>query len=134
MIGRTFQVRYNEADVSVPIVSTGESSQQGNWFVFGPGCQAMLSGSSGEYLRSCVKDPSAAKLEKQRGVYWLPRSVTEPSDGAPLCPDPKTARLAVEAPPISVPDPDATPMQLEESEEARRPKHKALPPNVTKEE
>ena len=60
--------------------------------------------------------------------------MTEPSDGAPLCPNPKAARLAVEAPPISVPDPDATPMQLEESEEALRPKHKALPPNVSKEE
>ena len=46
--GRKFQVRYNEADVSFPIVSIGEASQQGNWFVFGPGCQAMLPGSSGE--------------------------------------------------------------------------------------
>ena len=41
-------------DVSFPIVSTGEASQQGNWFVFGPGCQAMLPGSCGEHLRSCV--------------------------------------------------------------------------------
>ena len=40
--GRKFQVRYNEADVSFPIVSIGEASHQGNWFVFGPGCQAML--------------------------------------------------------------------------------------------
>ena len=45
--GRKFQVRYNEADVSFPIVSIGEASQQGNWFVFGPGCQAMLPGLSG---------------------------------------------------------------------------------------
>ena len=66
--GRKFQVRYNEADVSFPIVSIGESSQQGNWFVFGPGCQAMLPGSSGEFLRTCVKDPNAAKLEKHRGL------------------------------------------------------------------
>ena len=48
------------------------------------------------------------------------------------CARPKAARLAIEAPPISVPDPDATPMQLEESEEARRPKHRALPANVSK--
>ena len=47
---------------------------------------------------------------------------------------PETVRLPVEAPPISVPDPDATPMQLEESEETRRPKHRALPTNVSKEE
>ena len=65
--GRKFQVRYNEADVSFSIVSIGEASQQGSWFVLGPGCQAMLSGLSGEHLRSCVKDPSAAKLEKHRG-------------------------------------------------------------------
>ena len=81
-----------------------------------------------------VKDPNAAKLEKHRGVYWLPCSATEHTDGAPLCPNPRAARLAVEAPPISVPDPDATPMQLEESEETRRPNHRALPANVSKEE
>ena len=56
-----------------------------------------------------MKSPNAAKLEKHR-------------------------RLAVEASPISVLDPDATPMQLEESEETRRPKHRALPANVIKEE
>ena len=94
----------------------------------------MLPGSSGEFLRTCVKDPNAAKLEKQRGVYWLPCSATEHTDGALLCPDPRVARLAVEAPPISVHDPDATPMQLEESEETRRPNHRALPANVSKEE
>ena len=33
-----------------------------------------------------------------------------------------------------MPDPDATPMQLEESEETCRPKHRALPANVSKEE
>ena len=81
-----------------------------------------------------MKDPNAAKLEKHRGVYWLPCSATEHTDGVPLCPNPRAARLAVEAPPISVPDPDATPMQLEESEETRRPKHRALPANVSKEE
>ena len=47
---------------------------------------------------------------------------------------PRRPGLAVEAPPITVPDPDATPMQLEDSEEARRPKHRALPANVSKEE
>ena len=106
--GRRFQVRYHEVDVSFPIVSIGEASQQGNWFVFGPGCQAMLPGSSGEFRKTCVKDPNAAKLEKRRGVCWLPCSATEHTDGAPLCPNPRTARLAVEAPPISVPDPQST--------------------------
>ena len=132
--GREFQVQYNEADVSFPIVSIGEASHQGTWFVFGPGCQAMLLSSSGEFLWSCVKDPNAAKFEKHRGVYWLPCSATEHTDRAPLCPNPRAARIAVEAPPISVPDPHATPMQLEESKETCRPKHRALPANVSKEE
>ena len=132
--GRQFQVRYNEGDVSFPIVSIGEASQQGNWFVFGPGCQAMFPSASKEYLRTCAKDPNVAKLEKHRGVYWLPCSVTEPSDGVPLCPNPRMARLAIEAPPVSVPDHDATPVHVDESEETRRPRHKPLPPNVSKQE
>ena len=60
-------------------------------------------------------------------VGETPRSVLVATFGS------GTHRLAVEAP-ISVPDPDATPMQLEESEETRRPKHRALPTNVSKEE
>ena len=105
--GRKFQVRHNEADVSFPIVSIGEASKQGNWFVFGPGGQAMLAGSSGDFLRSCVKDPNAAKLEKYRGVYWLPCSATEHTFNT-----------------------DA----VGRSEETRRPKLRALPANVGKEE
>ena len=132
--GRKFQVRYTEADVSFPFVSTGEASQQGDWFVFGPGCQGMLPGSSGEFFRTCVKDPNVAKLKKYRGVYFVPCSATEHTDGAPLCPNPRTARLAVGPPPTSVPDPAATPMQLEESEETRRQIRRALPANVSKEE
>ena len=43
--GRKFQVRYNEADVNFRFVGIGD------WFVLGQDCQAMLSASSGEYLR-----------------------------------------------------------------------------------
>ena len=75
--------------------------------------------------QSCEKDPSVAKLEKHRGVYWLPCSRTKPSDGAPLCPNPKAARLAIEAPPIS------EQVQRRWSWERVR---RALPANVSKEE
>ena len=119
--GRKFQVRYNEADVSFPTVSIGQFVR----------VRSRLS-SGGECLTTCAKDPNAAKLEKYRGVHRSPCSATEHTDGAPLCPNPRMARLAVEAPPISVLYPDATPMQLEESEETRRPKHRALPANVRK--
>ena len=156
--GRKFPVRYNEADVSFPIVSTGEASQQGNWFVFGPGCQTILPGSSGDFSGHVCKTQTRqswrnteectgchARRRNTRtehrcaqipewGVYWLPCSATEHTDGTPLCPNPRVARSAVEAPPISVPDPDATPMQLEEGEATRRPKRRELPANVSKKE
>ena len=92
--GRKFQVRYTEADVGFAIVSIGETSQQGNWFVFGPGCLAMLPGSSGEIFRSCVKDPSAAKLEKHQWVYWLPCSATEHTDGAVVVPESQDSKVS----------------------------------------
>ena len=82
--GRKFQVRYTEANVSFHIVSTDEASQQGNWFVFGPGCQAMLPGSSGEFLRSCVKDPSVAKMEKH-GTHGWSAVVPESQDSKVSC-------------------------------------------------
>ena len=63
--GRKFQVRYSEADVSFPIAGIGEASQQGNWSRLSSDV-AMLPGSSGEFLKTCVKDPNPAKLEKQR--------------------------------------------------------------------
>ena len=120
--GRKFEVGYNEADVSFPIVSIGEASQHGNWFVFGPGCQAMLPGSSGQFLKTCVKDPNAAKLEK------TPRSVLVAMFGdgthgrSTVVPKSQSGKVSCcEAPPISVLDPDPTPMQLEESEETRSP-------------
>ena len=50
------------------IVSISEASHQGNWFVFGAGCQAMLPGLSGEFLRTCV-GPKCGKVGE------TPRSV-----------------------------------------------------------
>ena len=67
--GRKFQVGYNEADVSFSIVSIGEASQQGNWFVFGPGCQAMLPGSSGDFFQDMCEGPKCGKVGE------TPRSV-----------------------------------------------------------
>ena len=127
--GRKLQFRYNEAGVSFPIVSIGEASQQGSWLVFGPCCQAMLPGSSGVSQEMC-EGPKRGKVGE------TPRSVLVAvfGDGthgrSTVVPNPRAARSAVEAPPISVPDPDAALMQLEESEETRR----LLPANVSKEE
>ena len=65
-----------------------------------------------------------AKLEENRRVYWLPGSAAENTDGAPLNMKFRVARLVAEATTDSEIEFDAT--QLEESEEARRLKHKTI--------
>ena len=65
--GRKFQVRYNEADVSFPIVSIGEASQQGNvrsrlssdvarleWRITQDVCEGPKRGKVGETPRSVL--------------------------------------------------------------------------------
>ena len=128
--GRKLQV-HDDGDVSFPTVSTGEASQRGNWFA---GCRAMWPGLSGEHHTTRETDSNAIKLEKHRGVYWLPGTGTEPLNGDPLCPNPETASSAVEETAISATDSDTTTMQLEESEETRRHKHKTLPRNVKRDD
>ena len=78
----------------------------------------------------------AARLEAKCGqVGEAPRSVLvamlrdRTFWWSTVVPEPQPAWLAIEAPPVPVRDPDATPVQLDESEEARKPKHKALPHN-----
>ncbi|CAK0820598.1 unnamed protein product, partial [Prorocentrum cordatum] len=84
--GRQVSVRYNEADVKFPIVSVGEAASQGNWFVFGPGCQAMLPGTMGSELRQAARLPEAVQLEMHRGVYWLPCAAAGANEReTPLC-------------------------------------------------
>ena len=74
--GRKFQVRYNEADVSFPIVSIGEASQQGNWCVFGPGCQAMFARLEWRVPQVMCEGPKCGKVEE------TPRSVLVAMFGA----------------------------------------------------
>ena len=83
--GRKLQVQHEEGDMSFPIVSIGEASQRGNWL---SGCQAMLPGSSGDHHTERETDSSAIKLERHRGVYWWPGTVTEPLNGVQLCLNP----------------------------------------------
>ena len=118
-----FQVRCNEADVSLIILSAGKTSQQSDWFESDEGYQVMLPG-PGERTRTCAKDSNVAKLKENRRVYWLPGSAVESTDGAPLYMKFRVARLFVEATTDSETEFDAT--QLEESEETRRLKHKTI--------
>ena len=75
-----------------------------------------------------------AKLEENRGVYWLPGSAAESTDGAPLTMKFREVWLVVEATPNSQTDFDVNTTQLEESEETRKLKHKTLPRHVSKDE
>ena len=92
----------------------------------------MLPGTGGQTTKTCAKDSNVAKLEENRGVYWLPGSATESTDGAPLSMKFRVARLVVEATPNSETDFDMNATQLEESEETRRLKHKTLPRHVSR--
>ena len=76
-------------------------------------------------------DSNAIKLEKHRGVYWLPGMATETLNGVPLSSNPETASTAIEETVISATDPDIT-TQLDGSEETRKHKHKTLPRNVNR--
>ncbi len=84
--GSNVMVRYNEAKVSFPIVSVGDATQQGNWFVFGPGGQAMIGQDHDEDLRRIVGSSKVVQLKKRCGVYWLPCVRNTATDSsAPLC-------------------------------------------------
>ena len=87
------------------------------------GYQVMLPG-PGEQTRTCAKDSNVARLEENRGVYWLPGSAAESADEAQLNLKFRVAKSVVEATTDSETKFDAT--QLEESEETRRPKHKTI--------
>ena len=100
-------------------------------FEFDESFQVMLPGPGGQTTRTCAKDSNVAKMEENRGVYWLPGSATESTNGAPLCKF-SVARLVVEATTDSETEFNVNATQLEESEETRRLKHKTLPRHVSK--
>ena len=114
------------------ISSAGKTSQQSDWFELDEGYQVMLPGPGGQTTRTCAKDSNVAKLEENRGVYWLPGSAAESTDGAPLTTKFIVVWLIVEATPSSETDFDVNTTQLEECEETRRLKHKTLPRHVSK--
>ena len=75
-------------------------------------------------------DSNVAKLKENRGMYWLPRSAAESTDGAPLSTKFRAIRLIVEATKDSESEFDAT--QMEESEETRR--HKTILRHMNRDE
>ena len=92
---RKFQVQSNEADVGYSISSAGKTSQQSDWFEFNGGYQVMLPGAGGQ-TPGHVRRLECGKAEENRGVYQLPGSATESTNGAPLCKF-RVVRLVVEA-------------------------------------
>ena len=157
--GSSVSVKYDEANVCFPIVSVAEATVQGNWFVFGPGGQAMVSPEASAELERIVSSPGAVQLQKRRGVYWLPCTTTGKQDGeqvplcavrraaaaqeAPLAAEGSAAQAAAQgsAAPAAAQESGETPassstdpVRLDESEEARKPNTKKLPPQATPEE
>ena len=127
-----FQVQCSEADVVFSISSAGRISQQSDWFELDEGYQVMLPGTGGQTTRTCAKDSYVAKMEENRGAYWLRGSAAESTDGAPLSMKFRVARLVVEATTDSETDFDVNATQLEESEETCRLKHKTIPRHVNR--
>ena len=74
------------------------------------------------------------KVGEHRGVYWLPCSVTEPSDGAPLCPNPKAAWLALRRRQSQCQIRMPRRCSWKRARKRGDPKHRALPHHVSKEE
>eukprot|EP00929_Paragymnodinium_shiwhaense_P111971 TRINITY_DN8021_c0_g1_i4.p1 TRINITY_DN8021_c0_g1~~TRINITY_DN8021_c0_g1_i4.p1 ORF type:complete len:1618 (+),score=271.11 TRINITY_DN8021_c0_g1_i4:701-5554(+) len=148
--GRPFQVRYNEGSVKFPIVSVSEAADQGNWFVFGPGTQAMLSGADGERVREAVQRGTApVALAREKGVYWLDCVAGDRGDADLLCAV-KPAAKVVEAMMLTdagressgaassgvVPAAQGAenPISMASSEESRRVRAKKIPPTVSEQE
>ena len=122
-----------------PILSVGDATDCGAWFVFGPKCQLMLNGELGSELQRLNLDPRAVTLEKSRGVYWLPceRAVAD-SGSVPLCPtraaaDPIALELQPSASSSSAAVGIAPPAQmaLDEGGESRAVRAKRIPPEVS---
>ena len=57
--------------MELPIVAVSESSEQQNWFVFGPDCQVLLGPDEGRKLAKALKPLHKTKLIKDQGCYWL---------------------------------------------------------------
>ena len=130
-ISRATSFKYNATkQMSVFFSSAGKTSC--DWFEFDESYQVMLPGPGGQTTRTCAKESNVAKLGENRGVYQLPGSATESTDGAPLCMKFRVAWLVVEATPNSETDFDVNTTQLEESEETCRFNHKTSPRHVSK--
>ncbi|CAK0856447.1 unnamed protein product, partial [Prorocentrum cordatum] len=57
--------------VTVPVVSAPESTEEGNWLVFGPGVQRIIGPDHAEHLKEAVRQSSGLDMVKDRGVHWL---------------------------------------------------------------
>ncbi|CAK0821956.1 unnamed protein product, partial [Prorocentrum cordatum] len=81
-------LRYSDSDkVTVPVVSASESTEQGNWLVFGPGVQRIIGPDHAEHLKETVRQSSGLDMVKDRGVYWLEVwGATGQEEARPLCP------------------------------------------------
>ena len=67
-------------------MSVGEATVQGNWFVFGPGGQAMIGSDARAVLEKLVTSEAAVQLQKSMGStgFRAPRRVSRPARNTAL--------------------------------------------------
>ena len=67
--GRGLVVRYREGEVTEPIISVSEMTEEGNWLVIGPGVQFVTRDSV--TMLDVASRIQQVRLEHRRGAYWM---------------------------------------------------------------
>ncbi len=100
-----FSLEYTESEhVQFSVLSAGRAADRGTWTVIGPGEQCLVLNKDSSELRRVLKETPSIKLNKKRGVYWLPvkpAGGTAVSAGGPAKPI-AAARPAKKAVPASM--------------------------------
>ncbi|CAK0852755.1 unnamed protein product, partial [Prorocentrum cordatum] len=101
--GTGVTLRYSSSEqVAVPVVSASDACGAGNWLVFGPRVQKVISARDARGLRQVAQATPGLEMVGDRGVYWLELWDEQPAgDARPLCPA-KPAKK-VFTPPVGIP-------------------------------
>ena len=72
LAGAPVQIRHHESDVVTdPVISVSETAAAGNWTIFGPGTQKLLSSDATRQIEQMLSHVDSVDMVKSRGVYWL---------------------------------------------------------------
>ena len=87
LAGASVQIRHHESDVVTdPVISVSETAAAGNWTIFGPGTQKLLSSDATRQIEQMLSHVDSVDMVKSRGVYWLElKNESSLAVGWPLC-------------------------------------------------